>query len=143
MVLQKIHKTILGRPIGLLLLIGISVRVLLAFLYEGNLSIFNDSGGYMTLANHILDGDLSTYNFGRTPGYPLVIIFSFLNRAVLLFVQAAMGLAVSVMLFQMCQRLYRRTLLSFFAALVPSVFLHLLFYERALLTEHATVFFLT
>lgn len=126
-------------PILFLLLVGILTRVIVFILYEGQISFFNDSGGYTKLAQHLFHFDLSTYNFGRTPGYPLFILLAFQNIKGVVLLQNLMGLLNSILLFDIGKRMGMGFKKSLMLGVLPSVLLHFLLYERSILTEYATL----
>lgn len=89
----------LARAIRVVLIVGLAVRVL--FLGGVALMLTNDSLDYSSIAMRLVSGDAAGISGVRTPGYPLVLAFSFLvfgvNGVGVLIVQHAMGLGIALL----------------------------------------------
>ncbi len=140
MILKKAGEWSKKHPYTFLFFFGVSTRILIYVLYNGHVSIFNDSGGYITVAEMIKNWDFSNFNGTRTPGYPFLIFLANLSEPITAFYQSILGLLASFMLFYIFYKNSKNLSFSLYIALIPSIFLHLLFYERAILTENLTMF---
>lgn len=140
MILKKTQEWSKKHPYSFLLVFGIVVRLLIYVLYDGHVSIFNDSGGYINMAEMIKDWNFSNFNGTRTPGYPFLIFLANLSEPITAIYQSILGILTSFMLFYIFYKSSKNLKFSIFIGLVPSFFLHLLFYERAILTENLTLF---
>ncbi len=137
--IHRIQKHILERPILFLVGIGLLVRVLIAICYSNQVSIFNDSQSYVPLAEQLGALNLDGYNGLRTPGYPFLLMLTGINFSIVVIIQAILGILSSVLLFKISYKLHNHTFLAFANGLSLSFFLHILFYERAILTESLTL----
>ncbi|MCG2419610.1 hypothetical protein K8089_11300 [Aequorivita sp. F47161] len=140
MILKKTWERAKKHPYTFLFVFGVLVRVLVYVLYNGHVSIFNDSGGYLTIAEMIKNWDFTNYNGTRTPGYPLFIFLANLSEPVTAIYQNILGILTSFMLFYIFYKKSKNLNFSLLIGLIPSIFMHLLFYERAILTEYLTLF---
>ena len=95
-----------------------------------------DTSTYLSLAQQIASLDLSSYDGGRTPMYPLLLLLGGQDARVVYFMQTLLGIAASVLLFLTALELKRSITLAIFVGLVPTVLLNQLFMEANLLTEH-------
>ncbi|WP_139958413.1 hypothetical protein [Flavicella sediminum] len=129
------------KPLWLLFLIGVFVRLFL-FLFLGfTAAHYNDSENYIALAERLLQLDLAGYQFERTPGYSILLILSGINFSIVILLQSLLGIAsmlLSYVLFM--SRLEKKT--AFLISLSLSFIANYIFYERAILTETLTLFLL-
>lgn len=142
MILKKIRNWAESNPYWFLIIFGIVVRIAIFLLYSGHVSIFNDSEGYLKLARFIKLWNFEDYDGGRTPGYPFLIFFAGLSENLTAIYQSILGVCTSLMLYYSFYKSSGNRKFSLFAGLIPSVFLHLLFYERGILSETLTMFML-
>ena len=140
MILKKMRAWSRLHPYLFLLVFGILARVLIYAFYNGHVSIFNDSGGYIAIAEMVKNWDFGQYNGTRTPGYPFFIFLANLSLPIIALYQSLIGILTSFMLFYIFRKQSKDINFSILVGLIPSVFLHLLFYERAILTESLTLF---
>ncbi len=138
-VFVKIQHLALQKPILFLIVIGILVRVLIAIAYSNQVSIFNDTESYIPLAERLSTLDLKGYDGLRTPGYPLLLAITGIHFSVVVFIQALLGILSSILLFKTSVRLKDHIPLALINGLSLSFFMHILFYERAILTETLTL----
>ena len=135
---QSSNRNIIVRPLVLLLLAGVLLRLGLWFVY-GPVA-YPDTGTYMRPAQNILERDFSTYDGRRTPGYPLVLAIASLSPEGTWALQMLMGVAISVLLFYVAFVLTRRPWLAAFAGMTYNLNVSQLFYEANLLSETTTTF---
>lgn len=140
MILKKAGEWSKKHPYTFLFVFGVLIRALIYLLYNGHVSIFNDSGGYITMAEMIRSWDFSNFNGTRTPGYPFLIFLANLSGPLTAIYQSILGMLTSLMLFYIFYKNSKNLSFSLLIGLIPSIFLHLLFYERAILTENLTLF---
>lgn len=140
MILKKTWSWTKEHPYSFLFIFGVLARIIIYVLYYGHVSIFNDSEGYLTMAEIIKNWDFSNYDGTRTPGYPFLIFLANLSLQITAIFQSILGILTSFMLFYIFYKNSKNLYFSLLIGLIPSVFLHLLFYERAILTENLTLF---
>jgi hypothetical protein len=127
------------KSIAALLFVAVIVR-LIGFAFPPN--IYNDTEGYVRLAQRFQTLRLVGYDGMHTPIYPLLLAMAGLNFRIVTFLQNIMGIATAAMLFSM---IYRRTNSAAFA-LIGGIILCLdvveLGFEQAILTETLATFLL-
>lgn len=126
---------------NLLILLGWSVvlRLVVTFCYSGA-TLFPDSEGYQDLARRMAAHSLVGYEGMRTPGYPLLIVFSGQQDALLVLFQQLLGIGSVLLGYGILRRLDFSSKMSFWVPLLFSSLLHVLFYETCILTESLTQF---
>lgn len=131
---KTIYSSILKCPLATLLLYGFLLRLLLVLCYQ-HVSIFPDSEDYTNLAQYISQLDLTNYTGQRTPGFPALIAIScqYLNITVL--IQLVLGLLNCYFIFEFSRLRTKNIVLSFWIGMITTSFLHVVFYEFAILTE--------
>lgn len=120
---------------------GLLLRILIASLYR-RVSIFPDSEGYIDLARRLSAFDLAGYDGMRSPGFPLLIALCGNSLQATVLVQFALGVATSVLLFKNLLLLRFEVKNAVIITLFLGSFLHVFFYETAILTEALTLFFM-
>ncbi|UUC45472.1 hypothetical protein [Flavobacterium cerinum] len=130
---------ILAKPLLSLLLLSILIRLFCLALYQ-HITIFPDSGGYIDLGQLLSDFDLSGYNGQRSPGYPFLLFLAGNHLKIVLVLQFIIGIYTTVLVYKNLLLLKFNTVTSFFTALLLNNFLHVIFYETAILTESLTLF---
>ncbi|MFT5891182.1 MAG: 4-amino-4-deoxy-L-arabinose transferase-like glycosyltransferase [Dokdonia sp.] len=137
---SRIQKLALQKPILFLIIIGVLVRVLIAICYSNQVSIFNDTESYIPLAERLAEFNLKGYNGLRTPGYPFLLTIAAIQFDHVVYIQALLGILSSILLFKTSLKLINHIPLALINGLSLSFFFHVLFYERAILTETLTLF---
>ena len=117
-------------------LVGFGALVRLVLLLEYPPLRQPDTSSYLLLAQQIASLDLSSYDGGRTPMYPLLVILGGQNAYSVYVMQTLLGIAASVLLFLTALELKRSYTLAVLVGLLPTVLLNQLFMEATLLTEH-------
>ncbi|MEO4004664.1 hypothetical protein [Flavobacterium sp. CAU 1735] len=135
-------KCIKSKPVLLLVLSGILIRLVIFYLYR-HVTLFPDSEGYIALGNQLATFDLSGYNGQRSPGYPLLLLLSGNNLSVTLLLQFTLGICTTVLIYKSMLLLRFTTVVAFFTALILNNWLHVIFYETAILTESLTLFMIS
>jgi len=135
-------KCIKSKPILLLVLSGILIRIIIFYLYR-HVTLFPDSEGYIALGNQLATFDLSGYNGQRSPGYPFLLFLTGTNLSITLLVQFVMGICTTVLIYKSMLLLRFSTVIAFFTALFLNNWLHVIFYETAILTESLTLFMIS
>lgn len=126
-------------PIRTLIVFGVLLRIIVLFFYQ-NISIFPDSQGYLDLSELLLNFNLSGYDGTRSPGYPLLLSFAGGTLWIAVFFQLLIGIASMVVLYKILLLLKFKVKSALFATLLMNSFLHVVFYEIAILTESLTLF---
>jgi len=130
------------KEIRVLICAGLLFRALLSILYF-HVTLFPDSEGYLFLAKKILSFDLSLYNGERTPGYPLFIAFAFGSTTLTVVYQVVLGIFTSVYWYNTILKLNFDSKAALYITLFLQSFLQIHFYERIILVESVTLFFVS
>lgn len=133
-ILKNIQSVINRYPITILLGYAVIIRVLVLFFYS-HVSIFPDSEDYTNLARYLGQLDLNNYTGQRTPGFPALIAISGQNLNITVLFQTLLGLLNCYLLFDFSRLRSKNTNFGFWIALITTSFLHVVFYEFAILTE--------
>lgn len=138
----KLFSFIKSREIRILLFVGLLFRIVLSILYF-NVTLFPDSGDYINLSKYFLDFNLNGYDGNRSPGYPFLIFLAFGSQKLVILYQFALGIITSILWYKILLELQFSTKLSLYIALFLESFLHVYFYETAILVESFTLFFIS
>lgn len=138
----KLFSYIKSREIRILLFFGLLFRLVLSILYF-NVTLYPDSGDYINLSKYLLDFNLNGYNGNRSPGYPFLLFLAFGSQKIVILYQFALGIITSILWYKILLKLQFRTKLSLYIALFLESFLHVYFYETAILVESFTLFFIS
>lgn len=138
----KLFSFIKSREIRILLFVGLLFRIVLSILYF-NVTLFPDSGDYINLSKYFLDFNLNGYDGNRSPGYPFLIFLAFGSQKLVILYQFALGIITSTLWYKILLELQFNTKLSLYIALFLESFLHVYFYETAILVESFTLFFIS
>lgn len=136
---KKLYFKILNRPLLSLLIYGVLLRLLI-FVFYNSITIYPDSKGYIDLSNFILNLSLEHYSGGRTPGFPMLIALAGGNLYLTVFFQILIGLFNIALIYYFIKLKTKDKVLSFWITFISSSFLHILFFEFAILTETLTLF---
>lgn len=128
-------------PLITIIVFGVLLRLFIVLVYQ-HVTIFPDAEGYIYLGNLLHDGQLSGYNGERTPGYPLLLTLTANNLNLVVFFQFIIGLLTSIILYKNLLLLKFEQTTALATCLFLSGFLHVIFYETAILTEALTLFFM-
>ena len=104
------------------------------------LTEMGDSPSYLLLAHRLSNLSLSGYDGARTPGYPLVLSLVGSNFTRLALLQGAFGVAATVVVYVIIRRATANRAAAACGALVSTVSMSPLMYERAVLTECVAAF---
>lgn len=139
--LKQILKHIYNYPLAYLLAFAFSIRVIVLLIYNPP-TLFPDSEGYITLAERLQNFNLKGYTGERTPGYPLLIALCNGNIYATIILQQLIGLLTTYFTYRLI-RLNTDFKIAFWASVVYTSLLHVLFYEVIILTESTAIFALT
>ncbi|MCX7550560.1 hypothetical protein [Xanthomarina sp. F2636L] len=139
--LNKIHTYLVKYPLFILLCYGIFLR-LLVFIFYHDVTIYPDSEDYTNLADYLLNFSLVNYTGERTPGLPFLIALVGGNIYLTAFIQNLLGLLSLILIFDFSKTKTQNVLTAFWIGIITTSFLHVVFYEFAILTETLTLFFL-
>jgi hypothetical protein len=134
------RQTFVKYAVALLLLGGLARFPMMILLRHIPIFVFCDYS-YTWAAQAILQHDFHALGY-RTPIYPLLVAFCGLHPHVIWFVQSLLGLAASLMLFDMAFRRTRHALFALLVGLACSLTPEVLTYESSLMTEALTSFLL-
>lgn len=137
---KKILGFLLKKPILTLIIFGILIRLLVVYCYP-HITIHGDTESYLDLAELLSRLNLTGYQGYRSPGYPLLLLFSSLSITILL--QFIFGIATIIIAYKNMLLLKFEANKAFFTALFLSTLLNLIFYELAILTESLTLLLIT
>lgn len=128
------------KPLLTLLILAVCVR-LIGSAFPPN--IYNDTDGYVHLAERFLALRLAGYNGLSTPVYPLLLALTGLNFQVVKYLQYLLGIGISVTLFRMFFRRTHNATLALVAGVVFCLNVGELAFEQAILTETLATFLLS
>lgn len=131
----------MNKKTSALIILGITcllLRMPLWFTYEP--ITYNDTPGYVKLALAIKNLDLSDYSGARTPIYPLFMASANVNYEIIWLMQSILGVAISLILFNITFLHTRHIFLSFLIGLAYSLSLNQLFFEATMLSETLATF---
>ncbi len=124
------------------LLIAISAAIRLAVVLTYAPIDYPDTGWYEKVAKEIVTLDFSKYDGARTPGYPALMILGFLKWKIIWFLQLALGIAISAIMYLIINKATSSPKLSFYTGLSYNLSIVFLFFESNMLTETLSIFFL-
>lgn len=124
-----------------LIILGIVTRIVLWFAV-GETRIYADSKEYIEFANRIKSFDFDGYNGFRTPPYPLLLLLCHLNFDLIGVLQNLMGIALSVLMFNIAFSRTKNPILAFCVGAFSSISFYKLYYERIIMTETLVAFLL-
>ncbi|KFB02373.1 hypothetical protein IA57_01705 [Mangrovimonas yunxiaonensis] len=132
--LKKTYDTLLTKPTRNLLIYAVLLRVLVFTFYHA-ITIFPDTQDYINLASFIGNLNLESYTGQRTPGFPTLIALAGQNLYITVFLYVILGVVCTYLLYDFCWMKSKNKHLAFITAFVTTSFLHVVFYEFAILTE--------
>lgn len=138
----KLFSFIKNREIRILIFVGLLFRFVLSILYF-NVTRFLDSDGYVELSKYLLDFDLRGYDGTRSLGYPFLMFLAFGSQKLVVLYQFSLGIITSVLWYKILLKLQFSAKLSLYISLFLESFLHVYFYETAIMVETFTLFFIT
>lgn len=135
-------KRMYSNPLTTIVLVGVLIRVIVAILY-GHATIYPDSSGYIELAQRIRSFDLSGYEGGRSPGYPLLLSLAGASPLWLVILQMAVGVITSVFIYKALLIIFVRRRKALLFTLLWVCYIPALFFELAVLSETLTLLVIT
>jgi len=138
--LKKLYFQILNRPLLYLIIYGLIWRVFVLIFYNG-ITIYPDSAAYIELSKLLSNFSLENYTGERTPGYPILIALAAGNLNLTVFIQTVLGLISIVLIYDFSKLNTKNKALSFWISIIFASFLHIIFFEFAILTETLSLFF--
>jgi hypothetical protein len=99
-----------------------------------------DTNSYVQVAREIRHLDFRRYEGRRTPLYPLLLVLGGLNWNVVRVIQSLLGVAISLMLFEIACAETGNSDIALLAGLAYSLDLSQLFYESAICSETLSTF---
>ena len=129
----------LGRYALVLLVLGVMGRLPTIILPGHSLMVVYFDGSYLQTAQQILHSNFHALG-SRTPVYPLVLALCGLNTRAIWITQSILGVAASLMIFEMAFRRTRHALFSLLVGLACSLAPEILIYESSIMTEALTNF---
>lgn len=134
---KRIKTYIDNYPLAILLVFGFLLRLFLYFSYQ-HATLYPDSNNYIELAKVLTSLNLDGYTGERTPGFPVLIALVGNNLTATVLLQAALGLLGIYFLFDFCKRAIKNTTKAFWITFITNAFVHVVFFEFAILTESLT-----
>lgn len=123
--------------------IGLLYRLLVFIGFYTHITMYPDSEGYIELSNLITSFELEGYNGQRSLGYPLLISLAFGNLYVLVFYQFILGSITTLFWYKILLNLHFSKKTSVILSLFLMSFIHVFFYETAVLVEALTLFIIS
>lgn len=128
------------RALLVLLMVNVAVRLVMWLIYEP--VPFNDTLGYLELAQQIQALDLSQNSGARSPGYPFLLWLAGLDYRTVWAFQSVLGIVVSLMLFGLAYYHTQDDRVALLVGLTYPLSINQLFFEAAILTEALSAFLL-
>lgn len=138
----QLFSFIKNREIRTLVVLGLLFRIILSLLYF-NITLYLDSDGYIILSQYLLNFDLNGYDGTRSPGYPLLLALTFGSQQLLVLFQLISGIITSVLWYKILVKQKFSPKLALYITLFIASFLHIYFYETAIMPETSILFFIT
>ncbi|MGO2356812.1 MAG: phospholipid carrier-dependent glycosyltransferase [Mesonia sp.] len=135
--------TIRDRNIYYIVALGVFLRLIVFTLFYNHIAEYPDSSDYYILAEHIQKLSLEGYNGWRSPGYSLFLLLGGEKLRMIIIFQNILGVIAGVLWYKTLINLKISKKLSLYTTLLMTTFLHVIFYEAAILTESITLFFLS
>jgi len=135
--------TIKDRNIYYLVALGVLLRLIIFTLFYNHIAEYPDSSDYYILAEHIQKFSLEGYNGWRSPGYSLFLLLGGGKLRWIIVYQNILGIIALALWYKTLINLKVPRKISFYTTLLMTTFLHVMFYESAILTESITLFFLS
>lgn len=129
-----------SNEIKFLLLFGFVYRLLLFSVYT-TITKWPDSWSFMVLSEYLVKFNLSGYTGERSPGYPLLIFFGFGTMRFTIVYQFIIGIFTSIYWYKTALNLNFNKKNAIWITLFIETFLHVFFYETAILMESFALFF--
>jgi len=134
-------------PVKTIVIVAFIIRIIITLLY-GQMTMYPDSEGYISLGLRFLNLDLSGYEGERSPGYPFLLALCSLpfmsGHGVIplgvFFPQMIMGIAVPVLLYKTCLLLGAKRNFALIISLLFACYIPAVFFDLAILTETFTLF---
>lgn len=123
-----------------LLAIAVTARILFAVVSD--YKTFPDSAWYFETGRQFLSGDYSEYSGKRAPLYPLLLAANGFDPGRAIFLQTAMGVVTTLLVFLIFRRLTGSATAGFLAGLVPALNPAQIDYEFTLGTEALCTLFI-
>lgn len=129
-----------NRDIKFLIVFGVFYRLFI-FLNYTHVTKWPDSWGFMELSTYLLKFDLANYTGERSPGYPILIFLGFGTMKITILYQFIIGIITSIYWYKIALNLKFSSKNALYIALFLETFLHVFFYETAILIESFSLFF--
>jgi hypothetical protein len=126
------------RGLAIVAFVAVAVRIILNLGYRPLL--VPDSASYLTLARRLAAAHLAGGSGTRTPGYPLLLLILGYSARATWCVQAALGVATSLLVYRLIRRLRGSTLVALIGGLLYATSLEVLAVERQVMTETLATF---
>jgi hypothetical protein len=135
---NKIYNQLLKYPVTSIIVYAILIRLFILFFYEGY-TIVPDSQNYIELGKLLSEFNLD-HKGQRTPGFPLLIALANNNLQIVAFFQSILGIISTYLIFDLTRLITKQNSLSLLVAFIATSFLHVLYFEVAIMTETLTLF---
>ena len=126
-----------NNAVKVLILYAIFLRLIIVIVYQ-SVTIYPDSQNYIDLANYIYQLSLQNYTGERTPGFPLLIAICNSNLIFTIIIQLVLGVLTTFLIYDFSKLNTKNTKLSFWIGFVFTSFIHVIFFDLAILTESAS-----
>ncbi|WP_341199886.1 hypothetical protein [Croceibacter atlanticus] len=140
--MNRITKFVFKNPELSIIAFAVVVR-LITFIFYPNTTLFNDSENYLDLAKRLLEANLIGYEGYRTPGYSMLILLGFQNLCLVVLIQHLLGICTSLFMYWLLRSIALHKGVAIGAAILYSCLLHVVFFEKGILTETFSAFLLT
>lgn len=139
---NKVGLWINDNPVKTIVILGIFIRLLVAFLYQ-HITLYPDTADYLYLAERLSNLDLNGYEGQRSPGYPLLLCLAGLSYLITTITQCVVGIFTMVLFYKTMLLTGIDKNISLLVTLITTCYLPIVFFEYAILTESLTLFLIT
>ncbi|GGK25545.1 dolichyl-phosphate-mannose--protein mannosyltransferase [Yeosuana aromativorans] len=137
--IKKIRLFIYNHPVKSIICYAILIRLAIVLIYQA-ITIYPDSQNYINLSNYLSHFSLENYTGERTPGFPLLIAVANNNLIITILFQLMIGVLSTYLIYDFSRLKTKNITLAFWIAIIYTSFLHVIFFEFAILTEALSVF---
>lgn len=134
---------VIDKNIAFISAFGLLARIIIFFVFYTHVTIYPDSAGYMDLAQHMAALSYGDYDGMRTPGYALLLALSFGNWYITVLYQCVFGIITAVFWYLFLQNLRFSKKQSLYITLFLQTFIHVYFFETAILMESMVLLLLS
>lgn len=131
-----------NNPIKTIIISAVFIRFFIIILYQ-HITIYPDSYDYLYLAELLRLFDLSGYEGQRSPGYPILLAIADNGYLTIVILQLLIGIGTLIFVYETLLLLRIKKELSLLITILISIYIPIIFFELAVLSETLTLFVIT